>query len=141
MGQIDSSSEVVTKAELAEFYQKILPYLNGESKVNYSTDEQEIGTWIDGSKLYQKVIPFTTPENESADGVVTTISSDLKIVEFNGFTQYSSKNENIAPLFCFLASSSTSCSVYKRGDKILCQVKGSHMTKQSAWLIIRYTKE
>lgn len=34
--------------------------------MNYSTDEQEVGTWIDGKPLYQKTIPFTGDINSSS---------------------------------------------------------------------------
>ena len=34
---------------------------------HYSTNEQVIGTWIDGKPLYQKVIEFTTPTQSQAN--------------------------------------------------------------------------
>ena len=39
--------------------------------VNYSTDEQTIGTWIDGKPLYQKTIVTSLP-NTSTDGSAVT---------------------------------------------------------------------
>lgn len=57
MSQITHDTEVATKADLAEFYQRILPYLNG-SPMDYSTEEKVVGTWIDGRPVYQKTFEF-----------------------------------------------------------------------------------
>lgn len=49
-----SATKVVTNEDLGEFYEKILPYLNGDA-MSYSTSEQDTGKrWIDGKKIYQK---------------------------------------------------------------------------------------
>lgn len=49
-------TKTVTPAVIEELYnQKIAPFLNGAGN-NYSLDEQVVGTWIDGSMLYQKTV-------------------------------------------------------------------------------------
>ena len=45
---------------------------------NYSTDEQVIGTWIDGKKLYRKVYQATTPTT-SSDRVTLVDTTNLNI--------------------------------------------------------------
>lgn len=45
---------------------------NGDLAVHYSTNEQVIGTWIDGSTLYRKVTKITTTFNLTADTWVST---------------------------------------------------------------------
>lgn len=37
--------------------------VNPSKKEVYSTDEQVVGTWIDGKPLYRKVVQFTSPAN------------------------------------------------------------------------------
>ena len=49
----------------------------GSSEVNYSTEEQEIGTWIDGSPLYQKTVEYSVV-NLGASGAFD-ITSDFPI--------------------------------------------------------------
>ena len=62
----------------------LLPAIGGGSgKIEYSTTEKEIGTWINGEKLYQRVIIKNNPTNGWS--TLQTYSSDwvntLKIVE------------------------------------------------------------
>lgn len=62
---VQNPERVVTKQDLADFYEQILPYLGGMPEIlankfskgdMYSTDERMIGQWIDGKPLYQKVL-------------------------------------------------------------------------------------
>ena len=71
MAQITGSDELVTKGELKDFYDAILPYLGGmpEALANkfeksnlYSTTEKIIGCWTDGRPIYQKVFTGTVPQ-------------------------------------------------------------------------------
>ena len=54
----------------------------GVPAVHYSTDEQVVGTWVDGSTLYQKVIEYTTPFNISHDSwyISTESYSDVNLI-------------------------------------------------------------
>ena len=60
---VQNPERVVTKQDLADFYQCILPYLGGMPDIlankfskgdMYSTDGKMIGQWIDGKPLYSK---------------------------------------------------------------------------------------
>ena len=56
----------------------------------YSTDEQVIGEWIDGSKIYQKTITGTTPSTAQSEGhfnTNVTNGSHARVV--NGFFESS----------------------------------------------------
>lgn len=61
---------------------------------NYSTDEQRIGTWIDGKPLYRKVynIPETTISSSTATQI--SISSDANIIpiDIRGFIGFATSN-------------------------------------------------
>ena len=48
---------------------------NSQSSINYSTEEQVIGTWIDGSTLYQKTYSFYT---EPSLGAIKIIDDTIK---------------------------------------------------------------
>ena len=71
------------------------------NKEVYSTNEQEIGTWIDGKPLYRKVIKSTIPTT-STDGTLAdsyvSISSNIEtvFVEY-GFIPLSSGVTNVLP--------------------------------------------
>lgn len=47
----------------------------GGGGVNYSTTEQVIGTWIDGSIIYQRTFEFSSPVSVGGSWVNTTIDS------------------------------------------------------------------
>ena len=67
------------------------------AKINYSTDEQEIGKWIDGSPLYQRTWFFSSPVsvNQNAWGDTPILVSETNInlivechsLSSNGFNQ------------------------------------------------------
>jgi len=46
---VELENVVIGEGELKKIDEKFLP-----PKVNYSTEEHEVGTWIDGSKLYER---------------------------------------------------------------------------------------
>lgn len=60
---------------------------------NYSVEEQEIGTWVDGSKLYRKTVEITIP---TADGEIIDLTdwNVKKIVNYYGVVKRSDNNYN-----------------------------------------------
>lgn len=62
----------------------------GVPAVHYSTDEQVIGTWIDGSTIYEKTFEFSSQLVLSANNwtnssaTVTSISNILDIIGYDG---------------------------------------------------------
>lgn len=62
-------------SEVAD-YKNITPVLNkmldvvGPTGVNYSKDEQVIGTWIDGRPIYQKTYETITPSTSSESTLI-----------------------------------------------------------------------
>ena len=82
---VTNPDKVVTKQDLADFYDQIKPYLgsypvaiaNKFSKSDiYSTSEKVIGQWQDGKPIYQKVITSTIP-NCTENGAEATSSVDI----------------------------------------------------------------
>jgi len=73
---VQNPERVVTKQDLADFYEQILPYLGGMPEIlankfskgdMYSTDERMIGQWIDGKPLYQKTVNATISSTSKID--------------------------------------------------------------------------
>lgn len=93
MSEISHSDELVTKQDLSNFYQGILPYLGGipEMLANkfskgdlYSTDEKMIGQWIDGRPLYQKTVVVNSPASAGVDTIVTSFDATTQPREMIG---------------------------------------------------------
>lgn len=51
----------------------------------YSTNELEIGKWIDGKPLYRKVISFGALPNDTTKSVAHSISNLKRVVKLEGF--------------------------------------------------------
>lgn len=82
---VQNPERVVTKQDLADFYEQILPYLGGMPEIlankfskgdMYNTDEKMIGQWIDGKPLYSKTIQSVIP---AAGSDTTVLLSSLGI--------------------------------------------------------------
>ena len=52
---------------------------NVKNEVNYSTDEQVIGTWIDGKPLYRKVVVIDNP-SEGMTFSIANIDEPINII-------------------------------------------------------------
>jgi hypothetical protein len=50
------------------------PYQNLNGMETYSTNEQVVGTWIDGKPIYRKVISYTNSSTIGASSQTTTIN-------------------------------------------------------------------
>ena len=78
------------------YYIPDMPVSSGES---YSTEEQVIGTWIDGKPLYRRVINSTTP-NVETDGTPT--NKTMYITECNVETMVTLRGiANISGVFAY----------------------------------------
>lgn len=102
MPTVQNGQRPVTKQDLADFYQAILPYMGGmpEMVANkfskgdlYSTDEKMIGQWIDGKPLYQKTITTTVStahvDNEYFGSIADTLfANDIEMAFVIGDKSY-----------------------------------------------------
>lgn len=64
----------------------------GETDISYSTDEKKIGTWIDGSDLYQKTFFFDDlgwHQGTWINHFLDTFDDGLNIINFWGWFEYS----------------------------------------------------
>lgn len=63
---------------LSDFAQQIAAISGG---VNYSADEQAVGTWIDGSVVYQKSYTGSVSGNQTT---ITTLTETIKLIGGEG---------------------------------------------------------
>ena len=119
--------------------------LSGEPH-NYSTDEQVVGTWIDGSTLYEKTISFTTPNDSNytkqSVGLLTAEIDKVWIVDsftykdtiYTSAMPYAYINNTVADeqFEIFINKSSTNVTLDYR--------VGTSLYEALAYITIRYTK-
>jgi len=114
---------------------------SGVPSVNYSTDEQVVGTWIDGATLYEKTVRSTVTPSEST---WTTIPLDLptgaQIIKYEAYYRRSTGAVDLIPQYNPTGSSewlfgsiSPTGFTYKVGSPYIQDFSETNV-------IIRYTK-
>ena len=104
--------------------------IGGSSMHNYSTDEHVVGTWIDGSTLYEKTYDLgsnTNVSNDSWQSSGITISGLSMIIDCKG--------TNSSGTFYDLMAYHTSGAI-----NILSGRNGSGNVASVRWLTFQYTK-
>ena len=68
----------------------------GVPAVHYSTDEQVVGTWIDGKTLYEKTVVSTSALNQGTTNQIDLGTTNVKdFVSVEGFASYGSNNSYV----------------------------------------------
>ena len=99
----------------------------------YSTQEQIIGKWIDGSTLYQKTYTATFNQRQ----ILISLTSDILVKEIKGGV-FSSNGKNMIPIGYGLDSSSE-VDVYKDASGLQCQ-NAYYSSYPNIVVTIQYTK-
>lgn len=73
-------------------------FSGGNSKLNYSTEEQVVGTWIDGKPIYQKTITDVMPQVTDNDFLTHPIDTGVENLEFMVNSQVCVKQSDISIL-------------------------------------------
>ena len=112
---------------------------SGES---YSTEEQVIGTWIDGKPIYRRVINSTTP-NVETDG--TLVNKYMYITEYNVETMVTLRGvANISGVFAYSGQVWNDYSFYLNYDAnekcISVTLNRITWANQPLIVILEYTK-
>lgn len=87
---IQDDNTVLSKGDLKEYHQKILPYLGGNLMLGtnvsdyYSTDEKIVGVWTDGRPLYQKTIDCGEIPTATTKNVAHGVSSLNNVIDIRG---------------------------------------------------------
>ena len=132
----DSSWKVNNVADAIES----LKTLKGGS-TNYSTEEQVVGTWIDGKPLYQKTYVYSSTIPNNTWVAIGTLSSD--IVNNVHYIEGTIHDDNIAHKFMFggrSGDSNTIALVNEEQSKLYIYASRVSDTWSNAVVTIRYTK-
>lgn len=110
----------------------------GIPAVHYSTEEQVIGTWVDGSTLYQKTINVGTI---SSDTIVAHGIANLDtIIDYSGFGVYGSADKAVMPFQNPANSTGFGLNYYDATNLYLKKSSGLGSNFSGCYLTIRYTK-
>lgn len=116
---------------------------NSQSLVNYSTEEQIIGTWIDGSTLYQKTYTGTFASNNTTSSAIDFIDvSSLNIkdlIELNMILYSETLGQSLKTPF-YLASNNLAYPWYNVIDNNIGAFVGTVAGSGTYKLTIQYIK-
>lgn len=110
-------------------------YVNNSNK--YSTSEMRIGTWIDGSAIYRKVVSIgTLPSSSGAKNTAHGVSNMGTLVRIYGFA-YSGGTR--FPLPYTTNVNSSNIALYANNTNVIVEV-GQSRSSYTAYAILEYTK-
>lgn len=101
----------------------------------YSTDEKQIGKWIDGKPVYRKSLTFTAPSN-SAWKAIATINNIENIIDIKGSVV---RGEEIYPLY-YNDTQQFKAYFNKHDNTLNIQAFNSYMYGYPGIITIEYTK-
>lgn len=107
----------------------------------YSTEEQKIGTWVDGKPLYRKVISSTLPKVITEDvGVTKIVSIDADIK--TGFIEaaYFNKDNQMMPMPFIFTGGQIIKSYMGLNGTITLWSNTTYVNEQPVTIIVCYTK-
>lgn len=106
---------------------------------HYSTEEQIVGTWIDGKPLYQKTINMGTFQTTTSETLTQNIPSDCEtIIKFEGFlTNTDDSRQRPLP---FSDSTANNNIRVDRNESSIRVIGYGDWKNYSAYLTIQYTK-
>ena len=108
------------------------------AKEVYSTEEQVVGTWIDGKPIYRKVIDFGALPNSTLKQVPHGISDIDAIVSFNGVTF--AKNKTATPIPYVYTDPINTVSLFLEGKNVCIQTFGDKTSYINTYVTLEYTK-
>lgn len=105
---------------------------------NYSTAETPVGTWIDGSTIYRKVINFGALPNNALKTVAHGISNLNQVIRIYGYTKNVSTNTTVA--LPGTPGTATNVPIYVNNNGLNVQSAVNLSVYTETFLVLEYTK-
>lgn len=106
------------------------------ARFNFSTTEQVIGTWTDGSTWYRKVVSLGNLPSSGSKSTSHGISNLDKVINIYGFAN---TNTYKFPLPYTTNSNQSNISLYASATNVIVEV-GQDRSGFTGWAIMEYTK-
>ena len=130
------------KQVLKSYENNIDKYTTGIKTINannYSTDELEVGTWIDGKSIYQKTIDCGTLPNNTEKRIPSEIQNIDHLVSIGGIAIKSSGLETLPLPYPHCMTTSVVILDFREND-IYISTK-ANFSAYNAYVTIQYTKK
>ena len=107
-----------------------------DNKFNYSTEEQKIGTWIDGKPIYRKTLSFSPLPNNTYENKLHGIKNIDQIIGIKGIA-FPLGQLTDGSYFLSINSFKISCSASR---KVVQIETTSDRSAYMAYVLLEYTK-
>jgi len=115
-------------------------HINIGTNNDYTTDEQIIGTWINGKKLYQKTIVCGTLPNNNTKYVDHNIENLDCVVSISGSAQRTNDNLRIALPHISVGALANGISIAINDTKVSLQTGANLTSYTTSYITLQYTK-
>lgn len=134
-----NGTEVTVAQALNELYANKKSNISNSTADNYSTEEQVVGTWINGETIYQKTIDFGSLPNGTTKQVEHNIDNLSMIVNMYCI-RYSSNNSEFS-VVPSAEPNGNSWASNLSADSTYVKIKTAEdYSFQKAYITIKYTK-
>ena len=107
-----------------------------KSKIIYSTEEREVGVWIDNKPIYQKtVVSTTTPSQNNWTTIQLNLPSDAVVIKYEAYYRRTPNRTDFIPQYnpttsneWLFGSFSNNNFVYKAGSPYLANFLETYIT-------------
>lgn len=116
-----------------------IKYGNGTKTFhNYSTAEQVVGTWIDGSTIYEKTLNVGTISTETT--VAHGIDNLNTIIDYSGFGKYAGTDKAVIPFQNPASGYGFGINAYNGTNLIVARSSFLGSNISDCYITLRYTK-
>jgi hypothetical protein len=115
-----------------------IKYGSGSSGHNYSTTEQVVGTWIDGSTVYEKTINVGTITTNTT--VAHGIDNLDTIIDYSGFGKYAGTDKTVMPFQNPASGYGFGINTYDGTNLVVAKASSLGSNMSDCYITLRYTK-
>ena len=104
----------------------------------YSTEEQRVGTWIDGKPIYRKVVDTGTLPNSTGKQITHNISNVDQVINIKGYAYRST--DNVCLPLPHATYDNTAITCYADRTKITIVTYATRSNFTTSYVALEYTK-
>ena len=124
---------------MAEHKGILNPVPKNRGGYNFSTEEQYLGKWIDGSDYYGKTIVFGALPNATTKAVSHNISNIGKVIDYFGTAIRADKNTMSLPVVSVI-NLSYGVNIYVTATSVSIETAYNYSAFTETYITILYTK-
>ena len=137
------ANDSIPAGTIVDFEGDVVP--EGYEKVEdkgevYSTEEQRIGTWIDGKPLYRKIIETTMPETPSNGVYITKNTTNIPDMSFGYVSRAIAISNNQYYTLPYINNSGYATKFFIEIQDLILANGNTSFNNSKTFVVLEYTK-